>query len=388
MTISFHQNFKNQLLINPKLSPTEKDILHDLQKYFENKFDQENYFLIPSSGSSKKADESPKLVALHLNSILHSADRFNQYFKVRKDHIWGLVLPEFHVAGLSILARAFLSGSAVHKATWQPEKIQTWLIEKKINFTSLVPTQVYDLAQLKIAAPDHLIQVFVGAGQLNETLKNTFLSLGWPLIETYGMTETCSMIAIKNDDSDYQILPGIEVQTKNNLLQIKCNSLARAIIQKINSQYIMQQIEPHDWFSTEDQVEIKKKGSVRRLKFKGRSYDYIKIFGEGVSLPELREKLDQVALQLNCQPSAIYLLAIANSRSENSLVIAVDKSVFKSTQEAILQQFNSLVRPYEKIQELVQIEELPRTELGKVKIEELKNLVLNELNRRIDDKKI
>ena len=76
-------------------------------------------------------------------------------------------------------------------------------------------------------AKSSLKKVFVGAGALNPALKNKFLNLGWPAVETYGMTETVSHIALKRlngkEKTDYyKVLKGVEINIdKRNCLTIK-----------------------------------------------------------------------------------------------------------------------------------------------------------------------
>ncbi len=135
--IDFTLESPNHLLINPKLAEAEKFVLTELQAHFEKLFGNSNYFLIPSSGSSRQSFESVKLIALKKVSVLNSARRFNSYFGAGPSDNWGLVLPEFHVAGLGILARAHLAGAKVLKAEWPVLKLGAWLEDNKISYMSL-----------------------------------------------------------------------------------------------------------------------------------------------------------------------------------------------------------------------------------------------------------
>lgn len=374
MKIQFEAGFKNQLLLNPKMSVQEQNTFIELKNCFERNYSVEDFFFIASSGSSKKENESAKLVALTLKAVLNSAKRFNLYYQIIKSDTWGLVLPTFHVAGLSVCARAYLTQSEVHSTNWTPEKLKSWLEAHRISYLSLVPTQVYDLVQLQVKANTSLKKVFVGGGVLAVTLRQKFIALGWPLVETYGMTETGSMIAVKENDDKFQILPGVKVKAEDEFLQIQCDSIAFATIQKKQDQINITLFK--NWLVTEDRVKI----DGHTLQFLGRSGDYIKISGEGVSMPELREKLDQISDQLNIKPSHKYLQSVVDARLENTLVLIVENSVNEDLAARLISEFNKVVRPYEKIHKLVQIEKIPLTELGKIK--------LDELRRSLNDKKI
>ncbi|MBY0554621.1 AMP-binding protein [bacterium] len=375
--MKFELNSPNQLLLNTRNSQDESGVLLNLQREFENQYGNNGYFLIASSGSSKKQNESVKLIALSIQSVLNSAQRFVEYFGAGRGDNWGLVLPEFHVAGLGVYARAYLTGSSVFRKDWSDKGLVDWIIENQIVFISLVPAQVFDLVQNKVIAPAGLKKVFVGAGSLNEEIKKQVMALGWPVVETYGMTETCSMIAV-NESERLQVMPGVEVKSNDGLLSIKCNSLLTASIQKQGNQTVITALSS-DWYDTEDNVDIS--GDAKIIKFLGRADDYIKILGEGVSLKLLRDQLAQIALTQNIHSDKIALLSVVDARKENELVLAVENSVAIEKIDTILNLFNQQCRPFEKISLRVFLKQIPRTELGKLKTEELKRIVTTELNR-------
>lgn len=378
--IDFSQDRPNQLLLNPKLSVIEKNTLIELKNIFEKNFSNYGYFLIASSGSSQKSDESVKLIALHTDKILNSARRFNQYFNVYENEHWGLVLPEFHVAGLSIRARAFLSGAKVFTREWKTDKLSDWIAENNISYISMVPAQVYDLVQKQIKAPNSLKKIFVGASHLEVKLRAQALQLNWPLVETYGMTETSSMIAVK-ENNYFLVLPEVEVKTTSELLLIKCDSLMTASVQKSVDKIIINSLNEGSWYQTNDRVEILSINDQLSLKFLGRSSDYIKILGEGVSLTELRSRFAEIALSKDIAVVQFELLALDDIRAGFKLILVVEINLGLVQAQAILEIFNSKCRPYEKIQECVVIGQIPRTELGKLKIEELNRIVIEELSK-------
>jgi o-succinylbenzoate---CoA ligase len=381
MSLHFEADSPNQLLMNPKINLDEKKTLVELKEKFEKTYPTKNLFFISSSGSSKRSDESVKLIALPIQSVINSAKRFNQTFQADAKSSWGLVLPTFHVAGLSILARAQLAQAQVFSSDWKPENMNLWLEKHFIAFLSLVPAQVFDLVQLKIKCTPSIKKVFVGAGSLNQNLRQEFLQLGWPLVETYGMTETASMVAVKQQQDVFQALPFVELKVENQLLQIKCDSMAYAAIQKKKNEIKIEIFDQNGWFKTKDHVEFTSLEQPQKFKFMGRSDEYFKVLGEGVSLSELREKLDQI----DPQPMTRHLLTIEEARFENLIVLAVDNSVTKERADRLVSQFNQVVRPYEKIQRLVQVKQIPRSVLGKVLVLELKEIVMQKLNRSSDD---
>lgn len=377
---SFELNAKNQLLVNSKMTDAELNVIKEMQIFFEMQFGSTGFFLVTSSGSSQKENESVKLIALSQKSVLNSAKRFNDYFKAGKEDHWGLVLPEFHVAGLGVYARAHLAGSEVFKADWRSEEIADWIKNNKISYISMVPAQVFDLVQNKIKSPVQIKKIFVGAGALNADLKLSAQELGWPIIETYGMTETCSMIAVK-PAHDFYVMPAVEVGNQSGSLSIKCDSLLTASLQKKADKIFIEKFATDSWYQTQDSVELQESQGGIILKFLGRAGDYIKILGEGVSLSELRDKLMQLLLAQKYNVDSFALLAIGDARSENKLILAVENSVEIGRADVVIDLFNKTSRPYERIAQPVLVKRIPRTELGKLKSDELKRIVESELNR-------
>ena len=369
--INFALNSTNELLLNPRLSLAEKTTLQMLQQEFEKLFGPKNYFLIPSSGSSQKTNESVKLIALLKANVLNSARRFNSYFKTGSTDHWALVLPEFHVAGVGVMARAHLAGAKVFSSVWPVPGLSQFLGENGISYMSLVPGQVHEIVRAQEKAPPGFKKIFVGAGTLNEELRLKTEKLGWTLAETYGMTETASMIAVKERDQ-FKLLPGVEVKIENDVLCIQCDSLLSASVQKIDELILLTNFENEPWYETQDCAELT---NSRHLRFLGRKTDYIKILGEGVSLNELRAVLDKIV----GSTQKFELLALEDERAGYKLVLVFEEGVSPAEAQNVLNQYNLSCRPYEKIGEVAEVGRIPRTALGKLKSDELKSIIKKSL---------
>lgn len=377
MIFNFDTDAANQLLTNPRLPETEKLIFLELKTVFEKEYGIKNYFLVPSSGSSKKADESIKLIALHRDAVLNSAQRFNDYFKVTKADQWGIALPPFHVASLGTYARAYLSEARV---------VENSLSDLQTSLISMVPAQIFDLVTQSQTAPKNLRYVFVGAGALNSEIKAKAIGLGWPIIETYGMTETASMIAVKQDDI-LRPLPGVKVETEDGFLKICANSLLTCYLQKQGSSIILSKPVKEAWFQTEDRAKITKQSNDVQIYLSGRSSDYVKILGEGVSLLELTDRLIAISLKLHFHPHSLALVHVPNVRSGAQLILVVENSVNSAIIDQLLTEFNLNARPYEKIRKNIRVEKIPLSDLGKVRTQELTEIVYKKLQAEKNMKK-
>lgn len=364
--IHWELNSENQLLINPKLSQDEKNILFELYDYFKTEVSKIGYFLIPSSGSSKSIDESVKLIALKKSAVLNSARRVNKQFELTEQMNWGCVLPTFHVGGLGILARSYLAKSKVFFADWKTllneDNFINWINLNNIQVLSLVPAQIFDLVKKNIQSPKSIQKVFVGGSELSIDVALAAYQLKWPIIQTYGMTETASMVAFKDDhtSAEFQLMMGVHFETTQVGTQILCDSLACYSLQKIKNKIQVTSFESALQIS--DQISIQ--GS--KIQFLGRGDDKIQIFSETVSMAELRSRLQSLVIEMGEDIQSYALVALPDPRSGYRLMIVTE---YQNSQ--VFEKFNSIVRPYERAQKLVQMQQIPKTALGKIKYAEL-----------------
>ena len=129
-----------------------------------------------------------------------------------------------------------------------------------------------------------------------------------------------------------------------------------------------------DWFVSEDQAILENGYLIPQ----GRSHQYVKILGEGVSLFRLQEILEQIVRQEDSQNWQDYaLLAVPQARKENEIVI-VHAGRNSAQADKILNIYNSKVLSIEKSEKIISVSSIPRTDLGKIKYEmiaqDLKNL--------------
>ncbi len=358
------------LYLNPRLTENEKKELN----FLFHKFAMGNHVWLTSSGSTQKQNESLKLIALSKKAILTSAKAVNEHLKATSQDKWLRVLPLFHIGGLAIEFRASLLSSEVINADefmekWDPFKFKKICFDHKIQFTSLVPTQVFDLVSLKLTAPSSLKAILVGGGKLQEKLYQEAIKLGWPLLPSFGMTETSSQIATaKLGDPSLILLSHVEVQTsEQGFLKIKSDSLLTGYAQIKNGEAkFIDPINQEGWLETQDYVQIQNQVLIPQ----GRGQDFVKILGEGVNLFKLQEVLEAVLAQ------EAYIVAVPDARKENDLIVVSSQPV--ETQK--LQEFNKKVLPFERVSQSVVVEKLPKTAIGKINWKELQLLLISRFH--------
>ena len=137
--------------------------------------------------------------------------------KTEQDN-WLMILPLFHVSGLSILLRSLYNGTAV---TILPKYDKTQVLKliesENINMMSLVPTI---LTQLEPSIIHHNLRVILLGGEfIPMALIDACEKKSLPIYKTYGMTETFSQSVTfsvldypHKRDSVGKPLPGMQVR--------------------------------------------------------------------------------------------------------------------------------------------------------------------------------
>ena len=140
--------------------------------------------------------------------------------KTEQDN-WLMVLPLFHVSGLSILLRSLYNGTAVTILPKYDKAQVLKLIESEnINMMSLVPTI---LTQLEPSISHHKLRVILLGGEfIPMALIDACEKKSLPIYKTYGMTETFSQSVTfsvldypHKRDSVGKPLPGMQVRIDN-----------------------------------------------------------------------------------------------------------------------------------------------------------------------------
>ena len=104
---------------------------------------------------------------------------------------WLIVLPLFHVSGLSILMRSLYNGTAMTiMESYDEEQVLQYIHDGRINMMSLVPTI---LKNLEPRITHHQLRVILLGGEfIPRPLVDACIVKQLPIYKTYGMTETFS----------------------------------------------------------------------------------------------------------------------------------------------------------------------------------------------------
>ena len=161
--------------------------------------------IIETSGSSG----TPKAVMLSPANVQASAQVTNELLGLGPGDAWLGCLPRCHVGGLMIGYRCALAGATlVAHPAFDAAAVARDLARRGVTHLSLVPPMLARLLAVMLAPPPELRAVLVGGQALSGTLARQALDAGWPLRLTYGMTETCSHIALSPTPTAVPISPG------------------------------------------------------------------------------------------------------------------------------------------------------------------------------------
>ncbi|MGE0529136.1 MAG: AMP-binding protein, partial [Bdellovibrionales bacterium] len=219
-------------LISPHLRVWQKQLLKQLRKRVPA--DPETIWIF-SSGT--RAINQIKCIGLKRAAILTAAAGANTHLQATRLDRWLIPIPTYHIGGFAILARAFLSGSAVEPmGRWLASDFITTITQRKITLTSLVPAQVYDLVRSRRRAPSSVRAIVVGGGALDPDLYVSARDLGWPLLPSYGLTESAAQVATAKLSSlhtrkfpDLAVLPHAQIELRASRIFIRSPSLCHWI---------------------------------------------------------------------------------------------------------------------------------------------------------------
>ncbi len=328
----------------------------------------EGHVLFQTSGSSG----TPKWIALSKPALQLSAASVNRHLKVDESACWGLTLPLHHVGGFGVVARAYEAACrlAVYTGKWEPARFAEWCTASNVTHVSLVPTQVFDLVQASLKAPSSLRVIVVGGGRLEEDVGRSARALGWPVLASYGMTETCSQVATQSPellDSPYQLspLPALDIWKVSNEEDGRLLVAGPALFS--GSAVILAGVQTwvprtSEWHATGDRVRV----DGRELVPQGRMDSVVKVLGELVD-PEAIERELMCLSGGELKAGTFAVVALPDERAEHRLVPIFEESVPPPLMIRILTTYAASAPGFRRLSDPMLVRTLPRSDLGKIR---------------------
>jgi O-succinylbenzoic acid--CoA ligase len=163
--------------------------------------------LIETSGSSGR----PKRVRLSRDAMRASALATQE--RLGGPGQWVLNLPATYVAGVQVLYRSVVAGT--EPVLGDPATAWDRMTAER-RYVSLVPTQLVRLLDEGSDALARYSAVLVGGGPLRPEVRSAAEALGIPVVQTYGMSETCGGCVY-----DGVPLPGVEVRIEEGQVLLR-----------------------------------------------------------------------------------------------------------------------------------------------------------------------
>ena len=340
---------QSHLLLNPRLPDEERRALERLGQESPS---LRGHVWIATSGTTGAL----RLVALSKSAILVSAEAVNRHLGAAAGDVWLCVLPTFHVGGLGIYARAALTHSPVIASDWNARQFIQTAAAEHVTLTSLVPAQVRDLVAQGDPAPPAMRAIVVGGGAMPLDLYAAARSLGWPVLPSYGMTETCSQVATASGESpELKILSHVDVRAEEDQsLAFRGRSLLTGYAYYDGrGRVAFADPKVDGWFVSQDRGEVEGY-TLRPL---GRASEFAKIGGESVELARLDAILDAVRREAD-----VAIVAVPDDRLGQVIHLAAATADVA----AVVNEFNSRVLPFERIRAVRRVRGIPRSALGKL----------------------
>lgn len=193
-------------LLEMEEDPTLRKVLHFLMEWWDDK----DFIIVKSSGTTGQ----PKNIPLKKKSLIFSARNTIDFLDIKKNDIAFLCLPVDYIAGKMMIIRSLIQN--LHLTVILPSL--TPEIDREYDISAMTPTQVLNLISKADNPLKKIKKLLIGGAPVNQYIEDYFKISETECFETYGMTETCSHIALRKlsdqDRSDFfSLLDGISINT-------------------------------------------------------------------------------------------------------------------------------------------------------------------------------
>ncbi len=300
-------------------------------------------FVFHTSGSTGK----PKPIEISLKQIELSAKRTLDFINLEANFTSWLCLKAEFIGGAMVLARAIFANQNVLISKPMAFPHLGLLEADKIDLVSFAPNQFENFAKEKLDRVQDIACVLIGGADMSASCEKLATQMSNKIFHTYGMTETCSNVAMKQlsprQEKYFQALEGITFfETKKKTLLIKDDSNALS-------------------HQTNDVVELIDE---THFKFMGRADWAINKNGIKIHPQELEAKfrnaLEEASIFIN------FFIAEHKAKKNESEIVMLIEGSYLSCFSNILAVNDSLLTKHEKIEQFYLFHSLVYTSNGKL----------------------
>jgi len=160
-------------------------------EFIRDFLDEKDFIVAHTSGSTGE----PKEIHLLKSDMIASARLTNEFFSLNSESLFYLNLSPQYIAGKMMIVRALISEASIIEEQPSNTPLADYDGTHRISLAAFVPSQIQYLLNNpeKLALIDAMI---IGGGKLAPRLEHWLAEYGVNAYLTYGMTETCSHVAL------------------------------------------------------------------------------------------------------------------------------------------------------------------------------------------------
>lgn len=175
-----------------------------VSEFLDDWFGHAPYIHARTSGSTG----DPKVIRLSKTDMKRSASATLQFLGIGRGAKMALPLSVNYIAGKMMIVRALQSGSALDVETPSNRPLADRPASAVYDLVAIVPSQIEGL--LSASCIRGVRNLIVGGAPMTSAQERMLVDAGIKAYATYGMTETCSHVAMRRAGEDiYRAMPGI-----------------------------------------------------------------------------------------------------------------------------------------------------------------------------------
>jgi len=355
------------LLLHPRQTEAEHRAVLDACRRAGRIANADAAAVIHTSGTTGE----PRGVVLTCTGLIASLRASAANLGWRDDDCWLLAMSIARVGGLSILTRCLAARCSVAVApAFDARKLPGWIEQQRITLVSLVPTMLVQCLDLHPdwQPPPALRAILLGGAAAPGPLLRRAALRRFPVIVTYGCTETCSQVVSTPYDERFEsarhgagrVLGGAQVRVVDGRIEVRGPMLMAGY-------HGEPALDPQLWFDTGDLGAFDEHGC---LHVHARRADLIVTGGENVYPAEVERVLEAcpgvIAAGVFGVPDDVWGQTVAAA-----LVVDGDAP----TDQVLIEYIHARLARHKRPRGICLVTQLPQTDAGKLDRHALSTLV-------------
>lgn len=304
---------------------------HEAENFLREWFDSNDYIVAHTSGSTGK----PKKIHLLKEDMRISARATNSFFSLNENSVLACPLSASYIAGKMMIVRAIEADAELYMEAPSNRPFQD--VDFAIDFAAVVPSQL----DFILTTQPYIKQLLIGGAPLDKDLEQRLTHYDFAAYLSYGMTETCSHIALRRigEDDIYKAVNDIsfDLDDRGCLIVDSTKMSFRRLI-------------------TNDIVELSNAYSFRWL---GRHDNVINSGGIKVFPEVIERKIATVIPERE-----FYISCKRHDKWGETVVLVIEGPSFPT--DTINIKLRETLPPAERPSEIIFVEKFPRTSSGKI----------------------